>query len=289
LKYSFYILNILFFRFLPDSLYFNFIFFLNCIRLNKKYYYLNLKHPQTFNEHVLNSKTHDIEKKSIYADKLNVKDLIESKNLNFPKTLVIFSKKSGIRNFDFSILAKDGFIIKANHGSGLNRIYKGGNTPVNRDILNIEDWFSNKSQLNSREEHYNRINKKVFIEELLHENIEDYKFHCFGGKVKFIQIDVDRFINHKRNFYDINWNLQNWEINYAKCERYIPRPSNLSEMIRISEEIAVQLKFSEYLRVDLYENNNLIYFGEVTFHPGGGVEPFDSYESDLYMGSFFKL
>jgi len=191
-------------------------------------------------------------------------------------------------NYDFNRIIGKGFVIKANHGSGMNRIFPLGSLPTMKDLFEIGSWFSYDSSLIGREKHYALIDKKVFIEELLDLNIRDYKFHVFKGKVEFVQIDLDRFIRHRRNIYDAQWNLQPFDINYSKADILIEKPENLRLMVDLAEKVSSPNTFGSYVRVDFYVNNNLIYLGEITFHPGGGVEPFDSYESDLYMGSFFQ-
>ncbi len=270
-------------------MYFNFLFFVNCIRLKKKYYFLDIRNPITFNEKIISTININRLNKSFFADKLNLPLVLSKYNIEIktPKVLAILNTEKELLDFNFKQLEPMGFVIKANHGSGLNMIFNSGNSPSIREISKINSWFTYDSSINSRETHYNLIAKKVFIEELLDSNIQDYKFHCYNGKVEFIQIDVDRFIEHRRNIYDRNWNLQNFELNYAKTYYEIDKPENLDEMLQLAEKISNLAIFDNYLRVDFYLNRNVIYLGELTFHPGGGVEPFDSYESDLYMGSFF--
>jgi hypothetical protein len=276
--------NNLFFRFLPDIIYYNLLFLVNCIRLNKPYYLLRFNKPRTFNEHLLNCKKYHLSDKAIYADKLLIKQIFDIQELNFPQNYYVFNSKLELLTFDFNVLLDKGIIIKANHGSGLNKIFKKGEIPSYMDLKEMSNWFDIDSSAMNREIHYNLISKKVFFEELLDENIEDYKFHCINGNVKYIQVDFDRFIDHKRNIYDMNWNLQDWEINYSKNLNVVSAPKALKLMVDISEKIAKSLTFCKYVRVDLYENKGKIYLGEITFHPGGGVEPFDSFKSDLLLG-----
>ena len=282
--------NWLFLKDLPDGMYYNILFLVNCIRLRRKYYFLNITKPKTFNEKILTLKNKNIKIKARFADKLNLEREISHLGLevNIPKVIEIFKNKNELLNYDFNLIAGRGFIIKANHGSGMNKIFHSSVLPEKIELLEIGNWFDYDSSLIGREKHYALIDNKVFIEELLDLNIKDYKFHVFNGKVEFIQIDLDRFIGHKRNIYDVHWNLQPFDINYPKADILIEKPKNLREMIDLAEKISSPDIFRIYVRVDFYVNNNLIYLGEITFHPGGGVEPFDSYESDLYMGSFLK-
>lgn len=290
MKKIFYFLSKYLLFFISDTLFSNILFFINCVRLNKNYYVLKPKLKRTFNENILCIKNENIELKACFADKVNVVSELKklTNDINSALILEVFSNKKELYNFDFELLRESGFVIKANHGSGLNKIYKKGECPSLKDLKSIKNWFKFDSSVLSREKHYRLIEKKVFIEELLSENILDFKFHCFRGKAKFIQVDFDRFIEHKRNIYDVNWNLQNFKINYSTSNLNYTKPNNFDEMISLAEKVAKIIDFSDYIRVDLYDNNGIIYLGEITFHPGGGVEPFDSYESDLFMGSFIK-
>ncbi len=288
-KSLFFYLNKRILRFLPDGIYYNLLFFINCIRLNKPYYFLRFGKPRTFNELLLNSKKYYLLEKANHADKLLIKRLFDINKLNFPENYFVFHNKLEFLKFDFSALIDKGFIIKANHGSGLNKIFKEGLQPSANDLIEISNWFDIDSSAINREIHYNLIDKKVFIEELLDENIEDYKFHCINGNAKYIQVDFDRFIDHKRNIYDMNWKLQDWEINYSKNLNVVSAPKSLNLMIYVSEKIAKSITFCNYVRVDLYENKGKLYLGEITFHPGGGVEPFDSFKSDLLLGKLVNI
>jgi hypothetical protein len=277
-------------KYLSDSIYYNILFFVNCIRLRKKFYFLKIKKSKTFNEKILTLKAENIQLKALFADKLNLKKGLSELGLeiNIPQVIEVFRNKNELLNYDFNRINVKGFVIKANHGSGMNKIFSLGSLPTMKDLVEIGSWFDYDSSLIGREKHYALIDRKVFIEELLDLNIRDYKFHVFKGKVEFVQIDLDRFIGHRRNIYDAHWNLQRFDINYPKADISIEKPKNLQEMVDLAEKISSPNIFGSYVRVDFYVNNNLIYLGEITFHPGGGVEPFDSYESDLYMGSFFN-
>ena len=289
MKKLYLVLIYLFFRFLPDCVYYNLLFLINCIRLKKPYYFLRFEKPRTFNEHLLNSKKYHLSEKAIHADKLLIKQIFDIQELNFPQNHFVFHSKLEFLTFDFNVLLDKGIIVKANHGSGLNKIFIKGEIPSSKDLQEISNWFDIDSSSINREIHYNLIDKKVFIEELLDENIKDYKFHCINGSAKYIQVDFDRFIDHKRNIYDMNWKLQDWEINYSKNFNVVSSPESLNLMIDISEKIAKSLTFCNYVRVDLYENKGKLYLGEITFHPGGGVEPFDSFKSDLLLGKLVNI
>jgi hypothetical protein len=244
-----------------------------------------LEDAKTFNEKINNLKSANILLKTDLADKLKLKEFDRVNNIIFPRTIHVFGSVEELKEFDFnSVLLKNGFVVKANHGSGMNLIFQKGQTPSLKQINQMCQWFTYPSFLNSREKHYRLIEKKIFVEQLINENIIDYKFHCFNHNPVFVQVDIDRFTKHKRNIYNIDWELQNFEINYRKVFKDIRPPKFLLEMKLSAKKISEHVGL-EYLRVDFYETDDRFYLGEITFHPGGGVEPFDSYESDLFFGS----
>ena len=121
----------------------------------------------------------------------------------------------------------------------------------------------------------------------------DFKIHCFHGKVEVIQVDIDRFTNHKRNFYDASWNLLPFSWSLWKdvkplwdTGRNIEKPNNLDEMIIVAEKLSEAFK---YVRIDLYDFDNRIYFGEITFHHGSGMETIFPKEWNYKLGDLLNL
>ena len=118
-------------------------------------------------------------------------------------------------------------------------------------------------------------------------DLRDYKFFCFGGIPKYVQVDYDRFINHKRNIYDTEWNLIDLSIKCANDpSRIIERPVNLDCMLDIAMKLSEGLP---QLRVDLYEVNGKVYFGELTVYHGGGIERFTPEKYELIWGDMVDL
>ena len=119
-------------------------------------------------------------------------------------------------------------------------------------------------------------------------DLPDYKFFCFNGKVKFFKIDFGRFVEHHANYYSPNGDLLPFgEVAFKPDPNYVQNmPSNLSEMIRIAETLSANYKF---LRVDLYNVNGKIYFGELTFYPAAGMGAFIPEEWDEKLGNLLAL
>ena len=251
---------------------------------------LNLNNPRRFNHKLifmkLNSKNNGYEK---YADKIEVKKhiakIISSKYL-IPTLETHFSPDS----IDYDKLPKD-FIIKTNHGSGMNILVK-DKSKINPTRINkiLKKWLNINYFNIGSEYQYKNIKPKIIIEPIIKtkspNGLVDYKFFCFHGEPKFVQIDIDRFTNHKRNFYDLNWNKLNFNFLYKNSSKQISKPNNFSEMIEISKKLSKEFKF---IRVDLYDCDGAIYFGELTFFPGGGFEPIYPTSFDFKLGDMLTI
>ena len=117
--------------------------------------------------------------------------------------------------------------------------------------------------------------------------LKDYKIFCFDGKPKFIQVDFDRFSDHKRNIYDLEWNLINLSIKYPNDPaKVISKPSNIDSMIDIAKQLSEG--FPE-IRVDLYSVCGRTFFGELTLFHGSGFEKFSPISFEELFGSYIHL
>ena len=171
----------------------------------------NLKIPKTFNEKIIWKKINDREQLcSDVADKVKVKDYVKLKcdNVSFPSIYYITDNPNSI---DFDVLPNQ-FVVKASHGSGWVEIVKDKNKlDINKILKKCNSWLSRNYYYLGREMVYKDIKPNIIIEELLidkHNNIPmDIKCFCFNGKVEFIQLDVDRYKEHKRVLLDTKWNV----------------------------------------------------------------------------------
>lgn len=119
-------------------------------------------------------------------------------------------------------------------------------------------------------------------------DINDYKFFCFNGRVAFMKVDFDRFVNHHANYYDRNFKFLDFgEDSYPPLkERIIQRPANFKKMIELAEKISNNIRF---VRVDFYEVNNRVYFGEITFFPDSGTGTFTPRIADAEIGKLLNI
>ena len=120
------------------------------------------------------------------------------------------------------------------------------------------------------------------------DELKDYKLMCFNGKVKCSFVCSDRYNNKglKVDFFDINWNKMPFERKYPNSTQKIQKPINYELMIEFAEKLSRNIPF---LRVDFYEINGKIYFGELTFFPGSGFEEFRPEKYDRILGDMLEL
>ena len=259
----------------------------------KKYfgYDLNLQIPQTLNEKISWLKLNDRnplmgQAADKYAVRTYIKEKIGEEYL-VPLAFTTFKPE----DITPKNLPEFPCIIKVNHNSSGGIIVKNKWGEVNwKYIRNTLRWnMSENYYWNGREPQYRNIKPRIIVEKLLIDangNIPfDYKMHCFNGKLAFVQVDSDRFTNHKRNIYSSEWEPINCEWEF-EMGNFIKKPLLFDKMKSLSEVIARDFI---YVRVDFYLLENMIYFGELTFHHGGGIEKFNPHSYDLYFGKMLQL
>ena len=253
---------------------------------------LNLANPQRFTEKLQWYKIHYRNKlMGICVDKYEVRKYVESKGLanTLNKLYCVCSDPDEI---DFAALP-DRFVIKTTDGGGGENIF------ICRDKSSLDvpqlkktllSWKDKKNVNPGREWAYTLIKQSRYIVEEYLENevnpeagISDYKFFCFNGKPHCIAYDIDRYIGHKRNFYDIEWN--NLHVS-TDCDTFddnlVPRPDGLEDMCKVAEILSKDFPF---VRVDLYYIKGKVYFGELTFYPWSGYVKFSPEEFDYQLGA----
>ena len=128
------------------------------------------------------------------------------------------------------------------------------------------------------------------VKELKTENdeLKDYKFFCFNGKVKFFKVDFGRFVEHHANYYSPKGELLDFgESAFPPDNTYlIELPSNLNKMVSLAERLSGNEPF---LRVDFYNVNGKIYFGELTFYPASGMGRWTTEGADATIGKYLDI
>lgn len=270
---------------IPDKI------FLKIFFRKKLGYSLNLKNPKSFNEKLQWLKLND--RKILYTqlvDKYEVRKYI--KNLIGDKYLIpILGIWNRFEDIDFNVLPNK-FVLKCTHDSGSVIICKDKST---FDILEANIFFNKKLKENfyfrGKEWPYKNVKPRIIAENYMSDeennDLKDYKFMCFNGIVKCCFVCSERFENNlKVTFFDNDWNVMPFERHYPKSNKSILKPKNFKKMIELAEKLSKNIPF---VRVDFYEINNDIYFGELTFYPGCGFEEFKPIEWDYKLGEWIDL
>ncbi|NMA73512.1 MAG: glycosyl transferase [Bacteroidales bacterium] len=248
---------------------------------------LDLRNPQTYNAKLqwlkLNYRAPD---QTRYVDKYEVRSDIA--NIIGSEYLVpLVGMYNKVEDIDWSALP-DKFVLKCTHGCGTNIICTDKKQlPIEKTVKSLNSWMKKNWFWYGREWPYKNVIPRIICEEYLADNIVDYKFMCFHGEPKLIQIHTNRGQDDQTlDFYDINWNRTPIRRFKNTCTDELPQPKKLSEMIEIARELS---SGEIHVRVDLYEVRGKIYFGEKTYYSASGFSPFAEDEHDELLGSWIKL
>lgn len=180
------------------------------------------------------------------------------------------------------------YVLKASHGSGWNMFVR---NEQEFDFPKIQEkcdlWLSKKYGLNLGEWLYSQIEPQILIEPFVSDDCSmplDYKIFVFHGVAAYIQVDTDRETDHKRCFFDRNWQRQDFGLKFPLETRVIKPPHSLSRMLAAAERLCEGIDFA---RVDFYEVKQKPLFGEMTFYPGGGGEKFFPASWDSEFGELW--
>ncbi len=274
------------FKFVPDK---SMIKLQYRIKTGRK---LNLENPQRYTEKIqwykLNYRNPLIPQ---CADKYEVRKYIEGKGLGeiLNKLYMVYDDPEDIQLNSLP----EKFALKTTNGSGTNIFCKDKSKLDERELKERVKKFFYRSHVSAgREWGYKDIKPKIIVEELLEDietkdhGINDYKFLCFNGKPEYIVYDIDRYIDHKRNFYDTNWNYLEVSSDCKNFGDTVKKPEKLSEMLEIARRLSEDFPA---VRVDLYCIQNKIYFGELTFYPWSGYVKYTPDNFDFELGKKFKI
>jgi hypothetical protein len=243
----------------------------------------NLKHPTTFSEKIAYRMLYDRDPRiPPLVDKIAAKEQMAARfgqDFIIP-TLAAFSTEAEV---DFAALSYP-CVIKPTHASGFNLFLDERPADDRRVRRKLGRLLRYRHERSAEEWAYSRVPPRLLVEPFIEggeDGLVDYKLHTFAGRVFSVQVDVARYTNHRRCFFDPAWNLMPFELLYPRADYEIPPPSTLQEMIRYAEQIGEGFS---YVRVDLYEIAGKAKFGEATFYPGAGLEVFKPREFDALFG-----
>lgn len=261
---------------------------------------LNLRHPRDINEQLmklsLDAKKDPIQHKLrvLCADKYRVREYVANKGLDD----ILIPCYGVFDNFDeinFDKLPNQ-FVIQSNFGCGHIWICR------DKKSADIEHWRKQFDEWMAIQDfgeptgewQYQEIPHKLvvtkYLDSLGSTSVNDYKFHCFNGKVYGCLVVYDRVIEGQHSMqldhYDIDWHLTDGiSSGWHKKRREIDKPQNYSRMLEVAETLS---KDFPYCRVDLYEVEGQVLFGELTFTPHGNVMDYYTDETLIDMLNFYK-
>lgn len=255
----------------------------------------NIRHPKTFNEKLQWLKIHDhnpqyTQMVDKFAAKKWAANIIGSEYI--VETLGCWNTPDEI---NWNLLPQK-FVLKISHGGGGNGVI------ICRDKDNIDkkkvrNSLKSAMSLNlykyNKEWPYKNVIPKIIAERLLFDNnrpdevVNDYKFYCFNGKMEFMLISNDRNNKHaKFDYFDRNFNHLPFRQGGENYDGIIIRPKNFELMIYLAEKLS---KGIPHVRVDFYDVNGHVYFGEMTFFDSSGFAAFEPEEWDYKYGDLIVL
>lgn len=253
---------------------------------------LDLDNPQAYTEKIAWCKLHwRSELAATCTDKYLVRRYIEEKLGDDSKKYLneVYGVWENVKQIDIENLPEK-FVIRPTNGTGdvvICEDKKNFNWEKEKMKL-LKNRNNNFAKLTKEWVYYN-LSQKFLVEKYIEssdgQSIRDYKFYCFHGIPKFLCVCSERNIKLKLNYYDLEWNPLDV---IDKRDRLIsvPKPDMFDEMIELAKILSQDFP---HVRVDLYQENGSIYFGELTFFDAGGFAAFQPDEYDYIFGKYFDI
>lgn len=257
---------------------------------------VDLDIPQTLNEKMQWLKLYEYKDlHTMVADKYAVREYW--KRFGEDGLIPLLYTTQNPRDITYNNVPDEPCIIKSNTGSGHYVIIRDKRKVDFQDLQKkCKRWMQNDYFYRSQERQYKDIVSRILVEKLLLDSNgripNDYKFHFINGKLEFIYCSIDREGENYRSIYDVEWNRMDMEwvarkdIRGKMVGKDIERPIHFERMKQIGEEIAKEFF---YVRVDYYEVDGKMYYGEITLHHGSGFDVFRPEKYDLEFGKKLAL
>ena len=274
---------------LPDKTYLRLFYFATTGRM------IHFRNPKGFNEKLQWIKIYDRHPEhGKLVDKLAVRDHIKEvwgEEHLFP----LLGYWKSFDEIDFEKLPEQ-FVLKCNHDSGSTKIIRNKSAMTQSEINELRKHFTLRLSQDyfyaGREYPYKGLDRYIMAEALMvdaddpNKSIEDYKFFCFNGEPKIMFVATDRSTDCKFDFYDMDFNHLDVDNIHPNSDKVIEKPRKFEEMKEIAAKLSKGLR---QVRIDLYELNGQIYFGEYTFFHGGGFRLFYPEEWERRLGDWIDL
>lgn len=262
-------------------------------------YKINFENPRTFTEKRQWIKLYDQDpRKALYTDKYEVRKHIEE--VLGDKYLIPLISVDGkdyfesVKDIDFSKLP-DSFVIKCTHGSHMNIIVKNNYSLTRHQIKGykrlLNKWLhTNYAYVVAAELQYKDLKPRLIIEKYVEFDksvLTDYKFFCFHGIPKFVGIFENRWSSsYMETYVDMNFNPLDYRLDGFKNNDSIQKPKTFEKMVEIAKLLCEDFSM---VRVDLYTNDNQIFFGELTFSSAAGYDFPNPFKYDEILGDLIVI
>ena len=253
---------------------------------------IDWKNPETFNEKLQWLKLYNRNPEhSRIVDKYEVKQYIADK-LGQEFIIPTLGVWDSFDEIDFSALPEQ-FVLKCTHDSSSTMICR---DKASFDVETARKELTRKLRKSlfwyGREWPYKSVKPRIIAEKYMTDSsggLVDYKFFCFNGVVDCVMVCIDRHINDpKFYFFDSEWKLKRLNVRGKEAPEdfTLPMPEPMPRMFEVAKELSQNHPF---IRVDLYECDGNIYFGELTFFPASGFDANLLEETDKYFGEKIEL
>lgn len=257
---------------------------------------LDLKNPQTFNEKLQWLKLYDrCPEYTTMVDKYAVKQWVADR-IGEEYIIPTLGVWDSFDDIDFDQLPGQ-FVLKCTHSSGDVVICKDKSSfDKTQSRAQLIECLNKDLYTIAREWPYKNVPRRIIAEQYMEDQetqeLRDYKFFCFNGAPDCVMLCYDRYsdLGTKFLFFDENWELKKYNFRGMQTSGDLSylKPYNINEMFRLAEVLAKETK-APFLRVDLYEINHRVYFGELTFYPASGFDNNILPEADKYFGNKVRL
>lgn len=274
-------------RFIPTKPYLRLVYW---AKTGKK---LDLKNPVGFNEKENWLKLYDVHPEyTQLADKYRVREYIKDQ-IGEEHLFPLLGKWDKFEEIDFDKLPNQ-FVLKCNHDSGSVKVIRDKSQLTEEELKKMKKFFSWHLRRNpfyaGREYPYRNIKPCIIAEKYMvpegESDIEDYKFFCFDGEPKIMFIATDRSIDVKFDFFDMDFNHLDIVNCHPNAEVAPKKPACFDEMVKIAKKLSQGMKF---VRLDLYQIEGKVYFGEFTFYHAGGFYLFHPSKWENELGDWIKI
>jgi hypothetical protein len=251
---------------------------------------LNFRKPVSYSEKLQWLKVYGkLERYTNYADKYEVRSYVEDR-IGKEHLIPLIGVWDKFDDIPFDELPNQ-FALKATHGSGYNIIVKDKSTVNKKEMAaKVNKWMSENYYYVSNETQYKLCKPKIVVEQYMEDEsgeLRDYKIDCINGEPKIVMIMKGRSTVQKIDFMDTSWNKLPVTIGqYPNLDKVADKPANLDDMLEAARKLS---RGFTYVRVDLYSVNNKVYFSELTFTPGSGLNKFYPSSIDYWIGEQIDL